>query len=97
MGQMAEVHTHHDDQDPHLRNVAEVDGYHVNASDGDIGPVEDLVVEDDSWGIRYLIVDTELVGRAASLRSARASGQPADAARHHARQDHGKPALPCSP
>lgn len=48
-----------DDGDPHLRSAAEVTGYHVHASDGSIGHVEDLLVDSTGWGIRYLIVDTK--------------------------------------
>ena len=33
------------DQDPNLRSVAGVSGYHVHASDGDIGHVEGFVAE----------------------------------------------------
>lgn len=44
--------------DPHLRSVREVTGYHIQASDGRIGHVEDFVAEDDVWEIRYLVVDT---------------------------------------
>jgi len=44
--------------DPHLRSANEVAGYHVHAKDGDIGHVEDLLVDDDNWHIRYVIVDT---------------------------------------
>ncbi len=32
--------------------------YHIHASDGDIGHVEGLLVDDETWAIRYLIVDT---------------------------------------
>ena len=44
--------------DPHLRSVREVTGYHIYANDGDIGHVDDLIVEDESWALRYLVVDT---------------------------------------
>jgi sporulation protein YlmC with PRC-barrel domain len=44
--------------DPHLRSVAEVTGYHVHASDGQIGHVEDCLFDDTDWTIRYLIIDT---------------------------------------
>ncbi len=47
-----------DDGDPHLRSVAEVTGYHLHATDGDIGHVEDVLIDNASWGIRYLVVDT---------------------------------------
>ena len=33
-------------------------GYHIEATDGEIGHVEDFLVEDSSWAIRYMIVDT---------------------------------------
>jgi len=45
-------------QDPHLRSSREVSGYHIHATDGDIGHVEDFLVDDLSWAIRYMIVDT---------------------------------------
>jgi hypothetical protein len=47
-----------DRQDPHLRSSREVSGYHIHATDGDIGHVEDFLVDDLSWAIRYMIVDT---------------------------------------
>lgn len=44
--------------DPHLRSCKEVAGYYLEASDGRIGHVEDFVVDDGAWNIRYLVVDT---------------------------------------
>lgn len=44
--------------DAHLRSIREVDGYHVMALDGEIGHVEDFLFDDESWQIRYAIVDT---------------------------------------
>ena len=44
--------------DPHLRSVAAVTGYHIHATDGEIGHVEDFLVEDAGWSIRYIKVDT---------------------------------------
>ncbi len=44
--------------DPHLRSAAAVASYHIAATDGSIGHVENLLIEDTVWGIRYLIVDT---------------------------------------
>ena len=46
----------HDDL--HLRSCNVVTGYHVLASDGDIGHVQGLVVDDETWAVRYLVVDT---------------------------------------
>ena len=48
----------HRDDDPHLRSCREVMKYHIHASDGDIGHVRDLLVDEETWAIRYLIVDT---------------------------------------
>jgi len=44
--------------DPHLRSVNEVRGYHIEGSDGPIGHVHDFIVDDRSWKIQYLVVDT---------------------------------------
>src|SRR5665213_1434094 len=44
--------------DTNLRSTREVDGYHVMALDGQIGHVEDFLFDDESWQIRYAIVDT---------------------------------------
>ena len=44
--------------DPHLRSIATVTGYHLHAADGEIGHVEDFLVDDASWNIRFIRVDT---------------------------------------
>jgi hypothetical protein len=44
--------------DRHLRSIATVTGYHIDAVDGEIGHVEDFLVDDAGWGIRYITVDT---------------------------------------
>lgn len=44
--------------DPSLRSAGEVIGYYIAARDGDIGHVEDLLVEYSAWTIRYLVIDT---------------------------------------
>lgn len=45
-------------EDVHLRSCNDAEGYHIDASDGEIGHVEDFLVDDESWEIRYLVVDT---------------------------------------
>ena len=35
--------------DPHLRNYQEVIGYEIHATDGDIGHVKGMLVEEESW------------------------------------------------
>jgi uncharacterized protein YrrD len=44
--------------DHHLRSTHAVSGYHIHATDGEIGHVEDFVIDDETWAIRYLIVNT---------------------------------------
>ena len=44
--------------DPNLRSVQEVTGYGVSAVDGEIGHVEDFIVEDESWSLRAFVVNT---------------------------------------
>ena len=44
--------------DCHLRSSNAVIGHHIEATDGDIGHLEDLLVDDHTWAIRYLIVNT---------------------------------------
>jgi hypothetical protein len=45
--------------DQHLRSSREVTGYHIHASDGEIGHVTDFLVEDGDWSIHYLVIDTQ--------------------------------------
>ena len=45
--------------DSHLRSTDEVKGYHIESSDGEVGHVEDFLVDDSNWSIRYLEVDTQ--------------------------------------
>jgi hypothetical protein len=45
--------------DPHLHSANEVIGrYYIEATDGDIGHVEEFLIDDESWAIRYMVVDT---------------------------------------
>ena len=44
--------------DPHLRSCAAITGYHLHASDGEIGHVCGMLIDDETWAVRYLIVDT---------------------------------------
>jgi uncharacterized protein YrrD len=46
------------ESDPHLRSSREVIGYHIQARDGEIGHVEDLIIDDEAWYIHYLVIDT---------------------------------------
>ncbi len=44
--------------DPHIQSTHAVSGYHIQATDGEIGHVEDFILDDSSWAIRYLVVST---------------------------------------
>ena len=45
-------------EDVHLRSSAHVTGYSIQAIDGAIGHVKDFIFDDESWALRYLLVDT---------------------------------------
>jgi hypothetical protein len=44
--------------DPHLRSINAAIGNHIEARDGMIGHVMDFLLEDRTWEIRYLVIDT---------------------------------------
>lgn len=48
-----------EENDPHLRSTGVVGTYHIMTLDGEIGHVEDFIVDDQSWTIRYAVVDTK--------------------------------------
>lgn len=48
----------HRNDDPHLRSCKSVTGYYIQATDGDIGHVSGYLVDDETWAIRFLVVDT---------------------------------------
>jgi sporulation protein YlmC with PRC-barrel domain len=44
--------------DSHLHSLKEVTGYHIHASDGEIGHVQTITIDDANWVVLYLVVDT---------------------------------------
>ena len=44
--------------DCHLRSANEIRGYHIQGTDEAIGHVEDFIVDDETWAVRYLVIDT---------------------------------------
>jgi sporulation protein YlmC with PRC-barrel domain len=42
----------------HLKVATSVIGYSIQTEDGTIGHVQDVLVDDQAWAIRYLLVDT---------------------------------------
>jgi hypothetical protein len=45
-------------EEGHLRACREITGYHIAATDGDVGHIEDFLFDDTTWALRYLVVDT---------------------------------------
>jgi len=43
----------------HLRSTHKVTGYHIQATNGEIGHIDDYIIDDDTWAIRYIVIDTE--------------------------------------
>jgi hypothetical protein len=47
---------HHNGADAHLRSTLAVNGYHLRASDGEIGHVCDFMMDDQNWTIGQLVI-----------------------------------------
>ena len=45
-------------EDYHLRSAENVKGHHIQGTDEEIGHVEDFMFDDESWELRYFVVDT---------------------------------------
>jgi hypothetical protein len=43
---------------PNLCSTKEVTGNHIQASDGEVGHVDDFLIDEASWRVDYLVVDT---------------------------------------
>ena len=56
--EMSRTAVPHPHDDAHLRSGNEIMRYYVHASDGDIGHVQGLIVDERSWAIRYIVVNT---------------------------------------
>lgn len=44
--------------DPHLRSCEAVIGYHIKATDGEVGHVYEIIIDEETWAVRYLVVNT---------------------------------------
>jgi hypothetical protein len=45
-------------EDSHLRSTSEVTGYEIQALNDHFGHVEEFMIDDRAWRIRYLVIDT---------------------------------------
>lgn len=43
--------------DQHLRSCNNVAGYHIHATDGDIGRVKDFIIDDKTWQVKFIVAD----------------------------------------
>jgi hypothetical protein len=50
--------TRQEPHDPHLRSTNDVRGYHLHATDGEIGHTDDFIIDDGTWVLRYLVAAT---------------------------------------
>lgn len=44
--------------DRHLRSCKEIINYHIQALDGEIGHLQGMLIDEDTWAVRYFIVNT---------------------------------------
>ena len=44
---------------PKLNNTKDVRGHFIQATDNEVGHVDDFIFDDENWAIRYLIIDTK--------------------------------------
>lgn len=51
-------HVSDNPEDYHLRSADNVEGHHIQGTDEEIGHVEDFVYDDETWALRYFVVDT---------------------------------------
>ncbi len=47
-----------EDADPHLESTSDLGGCRISALDGEIGHLDDFVLDDEDWEIRYVVVAT---------------------------------------
>lgn len=41
-----------------VHRVSRINGFHVRATDGPLGHIDDFIVDEETWQVRYLVVDT---------------------------------------
>jgi sporulation protein YlmC with PRC-barrel domain len=42
----------------HLRSTKSINGYRIYAADGEIGHVNDFIMDDKTWQIKFIVIDT---------------------------------------
>jgi sporulation protein YlmC with PRC-barrel domain len=56
---IADVDEIENKDESNLRSLKEVTEYNINAKDGELGHVEDFIIDDKTWSIRYIVIDTK--------------------------------------
>jgi len=59
-----------------LHKTSKMAGFHLHARDGEIGHVDDFLVDEKSWQVRYLVVDTLTAATSYGLRRPLKPGRP---------------------
>ncbi|HXK60791.1 MAG TPA: PRC-barrel domain-containing protein, partial [Acidobacteriota bacterium] len=52
------VGTHREEQDHHIRSAREVAGYYIKATDQEVGHIDDYLIDENSWVIDSIVIDT---------------------------------------
>lgn len=55
---LAKVNKKAQNNDPHLRSWEKIKGFKIQALDGEIGHIQDLLVDELTFAVRYVIVQT---------------------------------------
>ncbi|WP_163527482.1 PRC-barrel domain-containing protein [Halobacillus ihumii] len=53
------LNTEEEPGESHIRSTSEIENYEIHAEDGGVGHVESFLLDDESWRIRYIIVETK--------------------------------------
>jgi hypothetical protein len=97
VGEVAEIGSRLDDGDPHLLSTAVITGYHIQASDGDVGHVENVLLDDARWEIRYLVIDTKNWGFGKHVLISPYSVREIQSSEKHIRLDLSRDQIKASP
>ena len=52
------IHEKQATNDQHLRSCNQVSGYHIHASDGEIGHLKDFIVDEKTLQVKFIVIDT---------------------------------------
>ena len=52
------LNMHGAEAESRVKSALVIKGFHIQAADGDLGHVDDFFIDDQSWQVRYLRIDT---------------------------------------